>query len=209
MNHIENLIKRFPELTEEKNNITEICNIIEQMALKDKKVLICGNGGSAADADHIVGELMKEFYIKRPISDESKNKIMAVDDNPDELIGELAEAVQAIALTAHGALSTALLNDCNPNMVFAQQVYGYGREGDVLIGLSTSGNSKNVVNAVRVAKAMGLTTIFIGGESGGQLSEIADVSICLPQKETYLVQELTLPLYHTICLEVEQRLFGQ
>jgi D-sedoheptulose 7-phosphate isomerase len=164
------------------------------------KLLVCGNGGSAADADHIVGELMKGFYKKRSLPAEEASKL-------GEYARYLQGALPAIALTQHAALSTAFLNDVNPEMGFAQQVYGYGRDGDVLLGISTSGNSKNVCNAVRVAMNLGIKTIGLTGRKGGRLSEISDVCIGVPADITADIQELHLPIYHTLCAMLEELFF--
>ena len=149
------------------------------------KIYICGNGGSASDADHIVGELMKGFLKDRKITDERI---------PQELRGKLQGALPAISLSAHTSLMTATINDNDADMIFAQQVYGYAKENDLLIAISTSGNSKNVVNAVKVAKTIGVKAIALTGESGGLLKEMADVTICAPSTETYKIQEYHLPI---------------
>ncbi len=207
MNYIDDLVKRYPVLSLLRNDIEKICDVLEKSVRNGGKILICGNGGSASDAEHIVGELMKEFVKNRPLDETVIDKIKSIDNNPQELIENIKGAIPAIALSAHSALSTALINDCDPDMVFAQQVFGYARENDVLIALSTSGNSKNIVNAARVAKVQGVISIAITGANGGVIKGVADYTLSLPETETYLVQELTLPLYHTICLELENRIF--
>ena len=164
------------------------------------KLLCCGNGGSAADSDHIVGELMKGFLRKRPVTDP---RIDA------ELRPRLQGALPAIALTHHGALASAFANDVDPVMLYAQQVYGYARPGDVVLGLSTSGNAANVVNALTVAKAMGVVTIAMTGAGGGRLKALADITICVPETETYRVQELHLPDYHALCAAVEAHFYTE
>jgi len=171
------------------------------------KLLLCGNGGSAADAEHIVGELMKEFDCKRPVDARTAARLQEQGEAAQPLLA-LQGAIPAISLNAHSALISAIANDMDAAMVYAQQVYGYARPGDVLIGLSTSGNSKNVVNAVRLAKATDVVTICITGKTGGALAALADVTIRLPETETYKVQELTLPVYHMLCHEVERAVFS-
>ncbi len=170
----------------------------------DGMVLVCGNGGSAADSEHIVGELMKGFLKKRPVPVEHRELI-----GDDGLSNNLQGALPAISLTSQTSLITAFMNDVDPSMVFAQQVYGYRNKANVLIGITTSGNSKNIVNAARVAGAFGMKTIGMTGETGGKLSEICDISIKVPAVETYKVQELHLPVYHAICAMVESELFDE
>lgn len=172
------------------------------------KLLICGNGGSAADSEHIVGELMKGFLLKRPIEEEDCNKLKSYF--PDEwqyLSQNLQKALPAISLVSHTSLSSAYANDIAADMVFAQQVYGYGKEGDVLLGISTSGNSKNVINAIKVAKAFGLGTIGLTGGDGGKMKELCDVTIIAPATQTHKVQEYHLPIYHALCVMLEAEFF--
>jgi len=162
--------------------------------------LACGNGGSAADADHIVGELMKGFFLKREIPEEEKEAI-------GEMGAYLQGALPAIALTGHSALSTAFLNDVHPEMVFAQQVYGYGKPGDVLIALTTSGNSVNVLHAADVARAKGMKVIGMTGRDGGKLKSKCDCCIIVPANVTADIQEYHLPIYHTLCAMLEDHFF--
>lgn len=162
MDHLKRLLERYPALCGMKEEIERAYGLLETAYSQGGKLLVCGNGGSAADSDHIVGELMKGFYKKRPLSDAEK-------DGLGDLGNRLQGALPAVSLTGHSALSTAFLNDVDPEMVFAQQVYGYGRRGDVLAAISTSGNSVNVVNAARVAKAKGLSVISLTGSAGGCL----------------------------------------
>ena len=163
---------------------------------------MCGNGGSASDAEHIVGELMKGFYRQRSLSREEKEIFGELGDN-------LQEALPAISLTGHPALSTAFMNDVDPEMVFAQQVYGYGRKGDVLMALTTSGNSRNVLNAARVARAKGMKVVGLTGRDGGSLKELCDVCIIVPGQATADIQEYHLPVYHTICAMLEESFFEE
>lgn len=200
MDYLNNLIERYPVLKVCKDDINNAYDLLKEMYNNRGKALICGNGGSAADSDHIVGELMKGFYKKRPISGELKAKL-------GELSDKLQMPLRAISLTNHIALSTAFMNDVAPEMIYAQQVLGYGDMGDCLIAISTSGNSKNVVNAIKAAKALGLNTIGLTGELGGELSVLSDVCIKVPAKLTANVQELHLPVYHTICAMLEDYFF--
>lgn len=174
------------------------------------KLLICGNGGSASDAQHIVGELMKNFILPRPIPSADASAIRAVGgEKADFLIASLRGALPATALVGENAFLTAFSNDVEPEAVFAQQVYGYGEAGDVLLGITTSGNSENVVCAAIVAKAKGMKVVGLTGEGGGKLKELADVTIAVPTTQTYRVQELHLPVYHALCIALEDEFFGE
>lgn len=194
------LLERYPELISCKDKIETALNAIIDTYEKGGKVLVCGNGGSAADSEHIVGELMKGFIMKRPVSDPRL---------PAEIREKLQGALPAISLPSQCAILSAYINDVDPEMMYAQLVYGYARENDLLIGLSTSGNSKNVVNAVTVAKAMGAKTVSMTGESGGKLREISDVTINVPADETYKIQEFHLPIYHYLCAATEAHFFDK
>ena len=171
---------------------------------------IAGNGGSAADAEHIAGELMKRFKILRPVSSEYAEKLVAVDaERGSALAKNLECSLMAIPLVAHEALTTAYINDVDGLGVFAQQLFGYGRKGDVFLGISTSGNSKNVMNATVVARASGIKVIGLTGAKGGELAEVSDVAVKVPETETYMIQELHLPIYHCWCLMLEDKFFGE
>lgn len=208
MKYLEELIERYPVLSSVKEEIKKSYELLEACYVDDGKLLIAGNGGSCADAEHIVGELMKGFVKRRSVSDEFKEALKEIDP---ELGSALAQKLQgglpAIALTGHPGLSTAFLNDVDGEMIFAQQTYGYGKKGDVLLGISTSGNSKNVMYAMTAAKAIGMKTIGLTGKDGGQLKHIADVTIVVPETETFKIQELHLPVYHALCLMLEERFF--
>ncbi len=211
MDYLELLIKRYPALSVCKDDILQAYKILEHCYENGGKLLIAGNGGSCADSEHIVGELMKGFKAKRPCSQEFADKLKEVDSAiGEELALKLQGALPAIALDGHSALNTAFSNDVegSGHLLFAQQVFGYGNEGDVLLGISTSGNSKNILAATVVARAKGLKVIGLTGESGGKLARTADVTIKVPEKETYMIQELHLPVYHCLCLMLEQRFFG-
>ena len=172
------------------------------------KLLLCGNGGSAADAEHIVGELMKGFLKKRPLPQTMREKMKTVfPQDADYLYQNLQCALPAISLVNSVALGTAFANDQAADLVFAQQVLGLGREGDVLLAISTSGNSKNVLYAAKVARVQGLKTIALTGRSGGKLKQMADITIAVPENETYRIQELHLPVYHAICIAAEEEFF--
>lgn len=192
------LIGRYPQLKTCAKDIENALALMIDTYKNSGKILVCGNGGSSADADHIVGELMKGFLKDRKVTDERI---------PQELREKLQGALPAISLSAHTSLMTATINDNDADMIFAQQVYGYAKEKDLLIAISTSGNSKNVVNAVKVAKALGTKTLALTGETGGMLKEIADVTICAPSTETYKIQEYHLPIYHYLCARVEEEFF--
>ena len=207
--HIELLIKRYPILEEVNQEIIDAYLVIESCFKNDGKLLIAGNGGSAADSEHIAGELMKSFKMPRPVPKDFAEKLMAVDtERGAKLAQNLERGLMAIPLVTHEALSTAYINDADALGVFAQQLYGFGKEGDVFLGISTSGNSKNVMNAAVVAKAMGIKVVGLTGKDGGELEKIADVTIKVPEKETYMVQELHLPVYHCLCLMLEDEFFG-
>ena len=205
---LNDLMKRYPVLEEQKENIWQAFQVMMCSFKEGKKLLVAGNGGSAADAEHIVGELMKGFVKKRPLDEQMLEMLSSVDKKEGRSIGEkLQGALPAIALVDHVALSTAFLNDVDPLLSFAQQVNGYGTEGDVFLGISTSGNSRNILSACTVAKARGMKVIGLTGGTGGELKEKADVTIVVNEKETYKIQELHLPVYHALCLMLEEVFF--
>lgn len=208
--HVDLLMKRYPQLKICERSIIDAYLVMEECYEKDGKLLIAGNGGSAADAEHIAGELMKRFNIARQVTPEFANKLKKVDSARGTVLAQnLERGLMAIPLVAHEALTTAYINDVDGLGVFAQQLFGFGRLGDVFLGISTSGNSKNVINAVVVAKALGLKVIGLTGALGGELAELADVVIKVPEMETYMIQELHLPIYHCLCLMLEDRFFGR
>lgn len=210
LNHVNLLLERYPELVNQKENIVVAYRILESSYQNGGKLLIAGNGGSAADAEHIVGELMKGFENPRKLSEEYKNRLISVDKELGTVLGDkLQKGLPAIALDGHIALSTAYMNDCEPLLCFAQQVNGYGMENDVFLGISTSGNSKNVLFAATVAKAKGMKVIGLTGAKDSRLSEIADITIRSSQIRTYMIQEHHLPIYHCLCLMLEDRFFGE
>lgn len=205
---LDELITRYPVLTPIQPDILKAYETLEECYANGGKLLIAGNGGSCADAEHIVGELMKGFVKKRQLSEDLQEKMKACDPSHGELLAKsLQGGLMAIALTGHAGLSTAFANDVDADMIFAQQTCGYGCPGDVFLGISTSGNSKNVDYAVTVAKAKGLKVIGLTGKDGGTLGRRADVAIIVPEMETYKIQELHLPVYHALCLMLEERFF--
>lgn len=172
------------------------------------KIMACGNGGSAADAEHIVGELMKGFCKKRPLSQELRARMEALfPEDAAYLADNLQCALPALSLVNPVALTTAFANDCAPDLVLAQQVLGLGNAGDVLLAISTSGNSRNVIYAVEAAKLKGVKCIALTGRSGGRLKGLADITVAVPDDETYRIQELHLPVYHALCLAAEEEFF--
>ncbi len=200
---IEILISRYPKLESCGNEIQAAVEKLEEIFKRRGKLLICGNGGSAADADHISGELLKGFCSRRPLKKEARERL------GNEIADELQDALPAIPLHSLGAINSAWLNDCNPYFNFAQLVWGLGNDNDALLGISTSGNSKNVCYAMEVAKTKGLATIALTGKSGGKIKNLADICICAPSTETFKIQELHLPIYHAICLVLEDIFFGK
>lgn len=208
--YVDLLIERYPQLQVCKEDIIKTYEILEECYENDHKLLIAGNGGSAADSEHIAGELMKRFKIPRPVPDDFAEKLKAIDPiRGKNLAANLERGLMAIPLVAHEALSTAYINDVDGLGVFAQQLYGFGRPGDVFLGISTSGNSKNVMSATVVAKALGIKVIGLTGTKGGELAQVADVAIKVPETETYMIQELHLPVYHCLCLMLENYFFGE
>ena len=207
--HIDLLIERYPVLDVCKQDIIDAYLIMEECYENGGKLLVAGNGGSAADSEHIAGELMKRFKIQRPVSKEYAEKLIEIDpERGPGLAKNLEQSLMAIPLVAHEALTTAYVNDVDGLGVFAQQLMGFGKEGDVFLGISTSGNSKNVMNATVVARASGLKVIGLTGATGGQLADVSDIAIKVPETETYMIQELHLPVYHCLCLMLEDRFFG-
>ena len=207
---LQQLLNRYSNLSFLEEQIKNATEIIINAYKSGGKVLVCGNGGSSSDADHIVGELMKSFEGHRPLEAELKESMKTVSPERGSILADkLQQGLPAISLTVHNALITAIANDIHGDMIFAQQVTGLGKKEDVLIGLSTSGNSQNVVDAFIVARAKGLKTIGMTGETGGKMKDLCDVLINVPEKRTAFVQELHLPVYHVICMMVENELFNE
>ena len=203
--HIDHLIDRYPKLIVCQEDIMSAYELLETAYSNGRKLLVCGNGGSASDSEHIVGELMKEFKVYS----EQASALKEIDPELGQVLADnLQGALPAISLTGHSSLQTAFMNDAVPELVFAQQVNGYGKPGDVFLGISTSGNSKNVLYAAVNAKAKGLKVIGLTGSKDNKLMKFADVCIRVPETETYKIQELHLPVYHCLCLMLEDKFFG-
>ncbi|MDR3273852.1 MAG: SIS domain-containing protein [Puniceicoccales bacterium] len=194
--------ERYPVLERCKVDISKSCDLLENSFKAGKKLLLCGNGGSAADCGHIAGELLKSFKSKRLVVGNFRHSV------GDEIADNLQGALPVISLPDMVAINTAYANDCDPRYNFAQLVYGLGFTGDVLLAISTSGNAKNVNLAATVARAKGMSVVGLTGESGGTLASKCNVCIRVPESETFKVQELHLPVYHTLCLVLERRFFG-
>lgn len=208
--HIDLLISRYPALADVRQEIIDSYLIMEECYQHDGKLLIAGNGGSAADSEHIAGELMKRFKIPRKVTDNFADKLTSIDQTRGEYLSKnLERGLMAIPLVAHEALSTAYLNDVDGLGVFAQQLFGFGRLGDVFLAISTSGNSKNILYATVVARALGIKVIGLTGANGGELATVADVCVKAPSSETYMIQEYHLPIYHCWCLMLEDKFFGK
>jgi len=208
MKYINDLIIRYPQLEPALNDIKSAFEIISDSFTRGGKLLIAGNGGSASDSEHIVGELMKSFSKKRKLPDSFLKDISKADPEIAQyIIQYLQPGLPAISLSGHTSLNTACINDIDGNITFSQQVYGYGNEGDVFLGISTSGNSKNILYAAAVASARKLKVVALTGADGGKLKKFADVCICVPETETYKIQELHLPVYHVLCMELEDYFF--
>ena len=195
---MEELLSRSSKLAECRDSIKKALDLMIDTYKNGGKGLVCGTGGSAADCEHIVGELMKGFLKKREVTD---NRIS------EDLRKNLQGALPAISLPSQSAILSAFINDVEPDMMYAQLVYGYAKENDLVIGISTSGNSKNIVNAIEVARCMWVKTLSLTGRNESKLSYISNVTICVPETETYKVQELHLPVYHYLCAEVEKEIF--
>lgn len=207
---LDELIKRYPILERVREDIEAVYGILERCYENGGKLLIAGNGGSAADAEHIVGELMKGFVKRRPVTEEMKEALEKADPvRGKELSEKLQGGLPAIALVDHAALSTAFANDVDGMLSYAQQVNGYGKPGDIFLGISTSGNAENVMYAAVTAKAKGMQVVGLTGKDGGKLAGIADAAVIVPEMETYKIQELHLPVYHALCLMLEHRFYEQ
>lgn len=206
---MEELLTRYPALKCCAEEIGKTAEILISGFKAGNKLMLCGNGGSCADCEHITGELMKGFLSRRPISPEKRAEMKKL--NPDigeDVLSKLQLAVPAIPLPSLTALNSAFCNDVDPSLVYAQELMGFGTPGDMLLCISTSGNSANCAAAAEVGKALGLTVIALTGAKGGRLKEKADICICVPETETFKVQELHLPVYHYLCAEVEATIFG-
>lgn len=206
--HIGLLLKRYPVLMDVEDEIQRAYIVLEECFSHGGKLLIAGNGGSAADSEHMAGELMKRFRKPRPVTKEFADKMKRIDtERGENLASSLECGLMAIPLVTHEALLTACINDVNGEDIFAQQLLGFGKKGDVFLGISTSGNSQNVINVTVVARALGIKIIGLTGADGGELAVVSDVAIKVPETETYMIQELHLPVYHCLCLMLEDHFF--
>jgi D-sedoheptulose 7-phosphate isomerase len=208
--HLDLLIERYPILEPCKESIAKAYDIMEEAYSNGRKLLVAGNGGSAADSEHIVGELMKEFKLKRKIYAAQADRLKKIDPEMGQVLAEnLQGTLPAVSLVGEPALTTAYMNDAVPLLIFAQQINGLGKAGDVFLGISTSGNSKNVLYAAVAAKSKGLKVVGLTGQKENKLEKFADVCIHVPETETYKIQELHLPVYHCLCLMLEDKFFGE
>jgi phosphoheptose isomerase len=206
---IDELILRYPKLMDISYKIDEAAERIIRCYQNGNKVLICGNGGSSSDSDHIAGELLKGFEQRRPLDESVRKQLISVSgERGDYLAEKLQTGLPAISLSAHTGVLTAIVNDIDASLIYAQQVVAFGSPGDVLIGISTSGNAQNVIDAAVTARALEMTVIGLTGETGGKLKSFCDILINVPEKRTSYVQELHLPVYHTLCLIIENYFFG-
>ena len=205
---LEELVERYPKLSSLKGQIWDAYIMLKECYENRNKLLIAGNGGSAADAEHIVGELMKGFNKKRPLSIEEKNNIISIHEELGiYMVDKIQQSLPAIALTNTISLDSAFANDVDGVLCIAQQLNGYGNKGDVFLAISTSGNSKNILYATILARAKGMKIISLLGRDGGKMKDFSDISIIVPEIETYKIQELHLPIYHTLCLMLEETFF--
>ena len=210
MDAFDDLIQRRPDLVGCLPDVRRAGEALAACFRQGGKLLVCGNGGSAADSEHIVGELMKGFRLRRPLPEEMRKRLEA--DWPEQgsaLADHLQGTLPAISLVSQTALMTAFMNDVDPAMIFAQQVYGYGKAGDVLLGLSTSGNSANVLHALRVARTLGMGTIGMTGKGGGAMPEVCKITIRVPYERTSDIQEAHFPIYHALCAGLEETFFKE
>jgi len=204
------LLEVYPALSPLADGLCRARDMIVDTYRRGGKIMVLGNGGSSADADHIVGELMKGFLLKRRMTERQRAEFRAALGEAAEGLSErLQRGIPAISLTAQSAVLSAFANDVDPELVYAQMVFGYGKPSDLVIAISTSGNAKNAVSAVMTAKAMGIKTLGLTGEGGGRLSELCDLTLRAPERETYRVQELHLPIYHYLCASAEEEIFGE
>lgn len=199
---------RYPNLEYLKSHISKSLYELVECYKNGKKILVCGNGGSCADGEHIAGELLKSFMLKRKIDVELEKKLKdSYNEEGEYIANNLQQGIKCIPLTSFSALNTAFANDCDEKMTFAQLTNVFGNNGDILIGISTSGNSKNVVYAAKVARVKNMKVIALTGESGGKLKDIADILLNVPSTETFKIQEYHLPIYHILCACIESEIF--
>ena len=208
MDHLSVLFERYPALWAIQEALNAACNLLEECFQNGGKLLLCGNGGSACDCEHIAGELMKSFVLSRPLNQETA-EVLALEGDDGTLANGLQNGLPCLVLNGLPGLSSAFANDAEPALTFAQQAWVYACPGDVLLGITTSGSSRNVVLAAQAARARGAKVIGLTGVKLGRLAPLCDVLINVPDTETYRIQELHLPVYHAICLELEERFFGK
>jgi D-sedoheptulose 7-phosphate isomerase len=206
-NFVNAFFDRHPDLTCIRSEILKAAELWTSVLSNGGKILLCGNGGSCADCDHIAGELLKGFLLKRPLNQEFQDKLTVYGEFGAEIGRKLQHGLPAISLCSHSAPISAFANDVDGDLVYAQQVYAYGQPGDLLVGISTSGNAKNVTAAMMVANAKGLHTMALAGRDGGKIGQLAEVAVIAPEMETYLIQEYHLAIYHLLCAMVEYELF--
>ncbi len=207
---MDELFERYPMLTVCKDGIIKAYDCLKNSYASGGKLLTAGNGGSAADSEHIAGELMKSFLFNRKIKSDFQEKLIrSFGEDGEQLANKIEGALSAVPLTSMPALTSAFANDVDAAVSFAQMLYGYGKSGDVFLGISTSGNSKNIIYALMTAKAMGITSIALTGGNGGKCRELADIVICAPETETFKIQELHLPIYHALCSMLEANFFEE
>ena len=206
--HIKELVTRFPQLADAAESIDQVYVTLKTCFVNDKILFCAGNGGSAADSEHIVGELMKGFRLRRPIDTESSGRIVRTSGDRT-LADRLQMGLRCISLLSHPALNSAFMNDVDPDLIFAQQLFVLGRPGDAVIGISTSGNAVNICNLFKVARSKQISAILLTGSGCGKAERYADQVIHVPEKETYKVQELHLPVYHCLCSMLEENFYGK
>lgn len=205
---INDFFARHSDLMPLQEQIMQSCHMLIEAFQNGNKLLLCGNGGSCADCDHIAGEFLKGFLLKRPVNAELINAMQEkYGEYGAEIAGKLQQGLPTISLVTHSAAISAFENDVDPELIYAQQVLAYGKPGDVLIGISTSGGAKNVAAAVMTANSLGLHTIGLTGKDGGKLAQAAELSLIMPQCETYRIQEDHLAVYHLLCAVVESEMF--
>lgn len=205
---LDNFFARYPKLDFLKENINNAIKLLTGCAMNGNKILVCGNGGSCADSEHLAGEFNKSFLLKRRIDQKLEDKIKEMyPEDYDMFMNNLQKGIPTIPLTSMSGFMTAYLNDCEPSMVYAQGVNTFAKPNDILIAISTSGNSKNVVNACKLARAMGVKIISLTGQTGGKLKEFSTVLLNAPSTIVYEIQEYHLPIYHILCLATESEIF--
>jgi len=207
---LNDLIKRYPPLADLKENIWQTYEIMLESLKNGGTIFTCGNGGSASDSEHIAGELLKGFVLKRELKEDIKFQFSEkFGEDGAKLAGKLQYGLRAISLTSHPAFITAFANDVDADLIFAQQLFGLGRKNDVLIAISTSGNSPNIYNSILTASMIGVKTVLMTGKTGGRCAALVNIALKVPEHEAYKIQEYHLPIYHTLCLMIEDYFYGK